>query len=467
MMNEKLIEKIDREIEAARSAVVADTIRFINIKSVNGKSEPGAPFGKGPKAMLDEFYRTAKEDGFTVCDYGVGVVSAAMQDSPIDLGIWLHGDVVHEGEGWSFPPYDAREYNGCIIGRGATDNKGQLAAAYNLFKIFDKLGIKLKYNAAIYLGSDEENGKRDITGMEGNPDAKGFINVATAPKLSLVPDSGFPVAYGGFGSLIVRLKSKCELSTFSFTAGRADDPGRATAKFKRTHKISAIPDGCEMPDKRTLTAYTLPRHGVSPDPNGNMITLLSGGLMDLSFVTSAEREILATMRDLSLDIYGGWHPEVKKDDKFTRLIVYPKAVETVDNRAEITLTMRYPHGFTYDGIISALSEYAEARGYEVSNAKPYASSYCNEKDTPTVKLLTDIANEICGEDKAPYVVTGGTYAHVLPNAYVYGTNSNVPPADFPKGRGGAHGVDEAASVDRLIRMMRIYARALLSLEDLF
>ena len=466
MMNERLIEKIDREIEAARSAVVADTIRFINIKSVNEASTPGAPFGKGAKAMLDEFYRTAKEDGFAVCDYGVGVVSAAMKDAPIDLGIWLHGDVVPEGEGWSFPPYDAREYRGCIIGRGACDNKGQLAAAYNLFKIFDKLGIKLNYNAAIYLGSDEESGKRDITGIEGNPDAKGFINVATPPTLSLVPDSGFPVAYGGFGSLIVKVKSKAPLSCCDITAGSSSAPGLATARFKADLAISQVPDKCEMPDGRTLTAYTPPRHGTRPDPMGNMITIISRAVIDLPCATDADKQMLAVIRDLSLDIYGEWHPVVNKNDKFTRLVVYPKAVDMQGGCPELTLTIRYPYGFTFDGIVGALSEYAEAHGYEISYSKTIASSYQNEKDTPIVKALTDIANDICGAEKEPYVVTGGTYAHVLPNAYAYGTDSNVPPADFPKGRGGAHGVDEAASVDRLLRMMRIYARALLSLEDL-
>lgn len=464
-MSEKLLEKIDREIEAARSAVVADTIRFINIKSVNEKSECGAPFGKGPKAMLDEFYRTAKEDGFFVTDYGVGVVSAAMKEAPVDLGIWLHGDVVPEGEGWSFPPYDACEYQGCIIGRGACDNKGQLAAAYNLFKIFDKLGIKLKYNAAIYLGSDEESGKRDIVGMEGNPDAKGFINVATPPAFSLVPDSGFPIAYGGFGSLIVKIKSKNPLSCCDFVAGSSSAPGLATARFNGAIAAQQVPEGCEMPDEHTLTAYTLPRHGANPDPAGNMITVLSRAIIDMPCATDADKRMLSVIRDLSLDIYGEWHPAVDKSDKFTRLVVYPKSVDMQNGCPELTLTIRYPYGFTFDGIVGAISSFAEAHEFEISHARKISTAYCNEKDTHAVRLLTDIANDICGEKKEPYVVTGGTYAHELPNAYVYGTGSNVPPSDFPKGRGGAHGVDEAASVDRLIRMMRIYARALLALEE--
>ena len=45
-------------------------------------------------------------------------------------------------------------------------------------------------------------------------------------------------------------------------------------------------------------------------------------------------------------------------------------------------------------------------------------------------------------------------------------SGNLPPADFPAGHGGAHGIDEAVSLDRLQRAMRIYARALLALNEL-
>jgi len=45
-------------------------------------------------------------------------------------------------------------------------------------------------------------------------------------------------------------------------------------------------------------------------------------------------------------------------------------------------------------------------------------------------------------------------------------NGNLAPAEFPKGRGGAHGRDEAVSLDRLQRAMKIYARVLLELNEM-
>ena len=69
-----------------------------------------------------------------------------------------------------------------------------------------------------------------------------------------------------------------------------------------------------------------------------------------------------------------------------------------------------------------------------------------------------------GEDLKPYTLKGATYANLLPNAYPFAMSGNLPPEDFEKGRGGAHGVDEAVSIERLKRAMKIYARALLYLN---
>ena len=110
-MKAELISKIDEMIEEHTEALVRDTKKFVSIKSTEGESEPGAPFGRGPKLMLDTFLKMSKEEGFHTMDYGVGVVSAALKEGERHLGIWLHGDVVPEGDGWSYPPYSPTEYN--------------------------------------------------------------------------------------------------------------------------------------------------------------------------------------------------------------------------------------------------------------------------------------------------------------------------------------------------------------------
>lgn len=471
-MNTELISKIDEMIEKSTKNLVDDTIKLINIKSVQEEPSRGAPFGKGPKKVLDTFLKMSRNDGFYTKDYKVGVVSAAMEKGEADLGIWLHGDVVPEGDGWSFEPYSAVEYKGCIIGRGATDNKGQLAAIYNLFKIFKELGITLNYNPAIYLGSNEEMGMRDISGIEGNPDARGFLNVAKPPALSLVPDSGFPVGYGGKGGMNITLRSDTPLSSVIFSAGQSDAPGRAVAKICSDKIPDSLPD-CEIKigelEKGELTeisAFTPPRHGAHPDPNGNMITNLSRALLDADLVAEEDRYALEFFKAVSSDIYGKCLGIESEHEILGKLTVFSKSVTVVDGYTEFNLNIRYPLGITYEKIVESIEKESKKVGFSVVRASSGTEPYLLDKDNEIVRVLCQASNDVIHDGKEPFTLSGGTYAHKLPNAYVFGTNANLPPEDFPKGKGAAHGIDEAASIDRLKRAMRIYARALLLFNEI-
>lgn len=148
------------------------------------------------------------------------------------------------------------------------------------------------------------------------------------------------------------------------------------------------------------------------------------------------------------------------------LTVFSSGITTVNGCAEIKINIRYPIGITFEKIVENVEKATEKVGFVVVRANKGILPYVLDKSSEVVTSLTEISNEIIGEDKKPYTIKGGTYAHVLPNAYPYGMNGNLPPDDFPKGRGGAHGIDEAVSVARLKRAMRIYARALLKLNEI-
>ena len=466
-MNTELIQKIDTEIENCTEALVKDIIRLVNIKSTKEDPLPGAPFGAGPRAVLDEVLRMGAADGFYGTDYGCGVVSLSKENRKPDLGVWLHGDVVSEGIGWKFEPYNAVEYKGCVIGRGATDNKGQMAGIYNLLKIFNRLGVKLSYNPAMYVGSNEETGMKDLIGVEGNPDAKGFLNVCEPPKISLVPDGGFPVGYGGKGGCSFSLVSDKPFTSFRLIAGQSDAPGFARATFDRT-ALPALPEDCKIIEedgKVTVETFSPPVHGAHPDPNGNMITMISKALINANLCTEEERDILAFFSEISTDIHGGCLDVKTHHDVLGDLTVFSHAVDDENGHPALRINIRYPMGITYDEILSRIGAAAKARGFSLKEVARSVDPYLIDKDGEIVRLLCDVANSVTGDNKPPFTLSGGTYAHRLPNAYVFGANGCLPPEDFEKGRGGAHGVDESVSIARIRRMMKIYARALLALND--
>ena len=76
-MNEALLKQIDQEIENVREALARDIIHLIGIRSVKGEPEPGAPFGPGPRAMLDAVVKLGQREGFVPTLYTDSVISIA------------------------------------------------------------------------------------------------------------------------------------------------------------------------------------------------------------------------------------------------------------------------------------------------------------------------------------------------------------------------------------------------------
>jgi len=148
------------------------------------------------------------------------------------------------------------------------------------------------------------------------------------------------------------------------------------------------------------------------------------------------------------------------------MTVFSKSVQTEDGHISLTVNIRYPVETTAEEILQKLSEKAACSGLEITNVKYGQKPYLMDPEHPVARKLTEVSNEVTGTDSKPFTLGGGTYAHWLPNAYVYGTNGNKIPEGFPAGHGSAHGMDEMVSLDRLQRAMRIYARAMLALNEM-
>ena len=440
-MNENVLNRIDQAIERSMVDLKQDLVKLIAIKSVKGDPLPGAPFGPGPRAVLDAVLDLGKQEGFYPVEHTEGVISLSLKKGQPDLGIWLHGDVVPEGAGWDYDPYQATEYKGCIIGRGATDNKGQLCAIFHLLKIFKDLGVELNYNPALYVGSNEETGMKDIPP---------FLETCEPPRLSLVPDASFPVGYGGKGGMTVTFRGKRPLHGIQIVAGQDDDPGKAVAKVYG----------------KSIITHSPPHHSANPDPYGNMITRLMEKLLEEDLAVPEDRPVLEFFRMVSLDTHGEQLGIYAKPEEMSALTVYTQKMDEVKGCPALTVNIRYPVGITFDEIVARAGAVAQTCGLEISDAECRIEPYLLDKTWPVITRLAEIANEVTGEQKKLYTLGGGTYAHKLPNALAFGMDGNKKPEDFPQGHGGAHGVDECVSLDRLRRAMKIYARARLALNDM-
>ncbi len=84
---------------------------------------------------------------------------APAKGSP-SLLVACHLDVVPAGDGWKTDPFEPFVKDGKIYGRGATDNKGQMAACMVLARFLKKHESQLKGEFILVGAADEEKGSR-------------------------------------------------------------------------------------------------------------------------------------------------------------------------------------------------------------------------------------------------------------------------------------------------------------------
>ena len=139
-----------------------DLIELLRIPSVNGASEPDAPFGREIRRALDftmglcrKFgLRTAQLDGKVgYTDWGQG---AEM------LGILTHVDVVKADGAWDTPPFTPTLKDGVLTARGVQDDKGAVVASIYALAAVKACGLPFRRSVRLLFGCDEEQQMRGL-----------------------------------------------------------------------------------------------------------------------------------------------------------------------------------------------------------------------------------------------------------------------------------------------------------------
>ncbi len=102
------------------------------------------------------------------------------------LAILAHVDVVPVGDGWTRDPFGAAIEGNLMYGRGTSDDKGPLVAAFYAMLAVKEAGIPLRRKVKLIIGCDEESGWQDIDH---------YNKVATMPRSGFSPDATYPVIH--------------------------------------------------------------------------------------------------------------------------------------------------------------------------------------------------------------------------------------------------------------------------------
>ena len=455
----------------------------ISMPSVNGESVRTAdgeylPFGRGVHDSLTHMLEKGREMGFAVYndENYAGHIEFAPAEYDKNEGYFAvvgHVDVVPVGTGWDNDPFEMTEKDGFLYGRGSSDDKGPVVASLYAMKALKDEGLEPKMPIRLILGLDEETGPSSIEHYTEN---------IGQPAMGFTPDGSFPLVNAELGILVFDLAQKFsakpakeELRLTKFEAGTAHNavPANAKAvisgdkaefediieKVKAYAEESGYDISCRKQGASSLLveAKGIAAHGAHPELGLNAASILFEFLGRIGFASEELNEFIAFYNEkIGFDLHGERIGCEFKDEESGALIFNVGVVNINEELATLSVNIRYPVTYTDEMVLEAVQQVLENTSVGVVTRMVQPPVYM-DMDSPMVsKLMAAYIDETGEKDAEPIVMSGGTYAKMIDNTLAFG-------ALFPDEENTMHQANEKLSIDSLMKMARIYARALYSL----
>lgn len=461
---------IDDFINSAKSEIVKSVQEIVRIRSVEEQAEPGAPFGQGVNNALLYALNLASSFGFRTYNIDGYMGYAEYGEGSETVGVLGHLDVVPEGNGWMFPPYEGRIHDNKIFGRGTIDDKGpMIAALYGLRAVKDS-GLPLSKKIRIMFGTDEESGWLDI---------KHYIaKELPPPDAGFTPDGVFPVINTEKGAInivfkkeIVR-KSKGMISIKSIKGGEAVNavPDSCTCElklkdmaklmFKDTLELYCQSNDIHMSitegEVSVIKSMGISAHSSTPEKGKNAISQL---IVYLSQFNLGQNDVSDYIKFLAKYVgsgYDGKHFNIKCSDEVSgSLTMNIGKIDINEEYASATVNIRYPVSADADDIIQNIQKAASDNKIEVTVLVQRKPLYV-DKENNVIEALLSSYSEVTGAEGYTVSMGGQTYAKAFDNMVAFGPV-------FPGRDECAHMPNECIHIDDLIKCARIYGRAMYEL----
>lgn len=460
-MENKWNERIDQFIQAQRENILRDIGRLVAVPSVEGPAAPGAPFGPGPRAALDEALAIANELGLTPGEGEghIGWADVPGAEKEKYLATITHLDVVPQGNGWDADPFTLRVRDGWLLGRGVADDKGpSVLCLYALKFLKDEAG-PLRYPVRALLGCNEETNMQDVAWYNAHE---------KPPVFCFTPDAEFPLCNGEKGQFEADLLSPVlngDILDFEGGVARNAVPDRASALIRA--ELAALPaaEGITLEQEAggvRVRGWGKSGHAAMPQGTVNAIGLVVDYLLANGIGNEAERAFLQLLHKLH-SAWNGTGLGIQADDGlFDPLTVVGGVIRMENGALRQTVDCRFPTSTNGEVLEAALCKAA-------GDAGTVCMDHVNEPfyigvDAAPIQALMAAYCQVTGEEARPFTMGGGTYARHFPLAVSFGPEDQN--AVLPDFAGPMHGANEGANFEHLLAALKIYILALLKLEEL-
>ena len=429
--------------------------KLISYASVLEEFEPNSnePFGIENKKALDFILEYAKNDGFEVFndDNYAGHIEFGQGEEL--LGILCHLDVVPVADqDWVHEPFKLTIEGDKMYGRGTTDDKGPLAAAYIALKMLKDSGFKPNKRIRLIMGCDEESGSRCL---------RHYFKTQELPSLGFSPDAEYPLIYGEKAHMNYNFigELKDDEIIVELTCGNRYNivPAKASMKLTKDYKKEYLEflktnnyNGEVVNDD--YIAYGRASHAMVPDKGLNASFIL------FEFLNQVHPTTLSNffVNSLTFDPFGKKLGYDLHSEEMLELTSNVGVVKINNGKILVGMDCRVPLESHKDKMIECISNASSNYGlsYEILSFGGY--HYVDPNGT-LVKTLMNAYQEVSGDyESKPMVIGGGTYAKFIKNCVAFGPS-------FPGREDVCHIADEYLSISDFMDNVKIYVKAIYEL----
>ena len=450
-------EALNRHMLDMQGEIIDAVRRSVRIESVRGKAAPGAPYGPGPRAALDDALALGERLGLRTghMDHRVGWVEYGRGAEMV--GVLGHLDVVPAGEGWDYPPFGGEIHGDILYGRGVLDDKGPVIGAIYGLKAIRDLHLPLERRIRVMFGTDEECGCSCV---------KHYIeHGGELPAIGFTPDADYPLIFCEKGTTNVILGGAVtdpgQIRVLRLEGGTAPNVVTPRCRLEVEGEINVEPEAGitvkRAGGKTIVEAVGKGAHGSTPERGINAAVRLLHAVRRTRFGGDFQH-----MMDFILD-------KLCADTNGERLGIYvsdPETGETSVNlgmvsydgdRMSFTLDIRHPRSAVPEEIRARVEQAAAAYGLGIEKLWQVPCLYV-PRESELVRKLMAVYTEQTGRREQPLAIGGGTYAKSFPNMVAFGPV-------FPGDPEVIHQPNECAPIPRLMQSFQITAAAMYELAQ--
>ena len=462
-------KEIEEYIDSHKNQMIEDICTLCRINSEKMPYTEGKPFGEGPFEVLQTALTMMENYGFSVRNYDNYVGTADLNDKEAQLDILAHLDIVPAGEGWTVTePFEPVIKDGKLYGRGSADDKGPAVAALYAMRAVKELGIPVKKNVRLILGTDEECGSSDI--------AVYYKQEKEAP-MTFSPDAEFPVINVEKGRLPGHFVASFEKSDampklVKIDAGLKSNvvPGKAkavvagvedavlnetAAAVTKETEVTFTFTGCE--EGVLITAEGEGAHASTPEEGKNALTALLMLITKLPLASCPQMDAVKSLVKLFPhgDTRGKALGVAMSDEVSGELTIAFDLLHVDAESLDGTFDCRAPICANDENALKVAKAHMAEEGIELLAEHMRAPHYV-DGDSHFVRTLLKAYEEYTGLKGSCQYTGGGTYVHSLKNGVAFGCS--MPGTD-----NRMHGADEFAVVKELVDSAKIFAQVIVDL----